>query len=58
MDSQDFVQYAQKLGYRRDVAILAEQRAGSNASLNTKMMHLLKFVELERRRSGMFTLRL
>ena len=50
--NRNFVDYAQKLGYRRDMAMRAEQRAGVKASLNGKLMILLNYAALEKRRSG------
>lgn len=50
--TKDFVEYAQKLGYRRDMGTRAEQRVGEAASLNTKMMALLNLAETEKRWSG------
>jgi hypothetical protein len=46
---EDFVTYALKLGYKRDLASEAERRVGRSASLNTKMMTLINLVNEEKR---------
>lgn len=48
---EDFVMYATKLGYKRDLAQKAERQVGMSASLNTKLRTLTNLFEEEKRRA-------
>ena len=52
---QDFVSYAMKLGYRRDLAEKAERQVGQSALLNTKLRALTRLFEEQKRRGKNIT---